>query len=87
MRRRDDHKALNHVLVHVCNSPCNFASPAGRTVSQAKAGIPGMISSPNLAEAEGAATKDDYAYMAGDMTLHTSLDNVQALVSLLINPA
>lgn len=37
MRCRDDHEALKHVRVHVCNSPRTFASPAEEEFSQAKA--------------------------------------------------
>ena len=51
MRRRDDHKALNHVLVHVCNSPCNLTPPARREVPQAEASIHDFIGSQNSAKA------------------------------------
>ncbi len=32
MRRRDDYKALNHLLVHMWNSPSNFSAPAEKNL-------------------------------------------------------
>lgn len=55
MRCGDDHEALNHVLVHVCNSPCNFSPPAREEISQAEASIHDFTNSQNSATLEGAA--------------------------------
>ena len=30
VRCRDNYKTLDHLLVHVCNSPCNFTTPTGK---------------------------------------------------------